>query len=52
MVQPSSSISRSALLWLHRMQEATQFSQACGPPLLRGITWSMVSALRPQYAHR
>ena len=52
MVQPSSSISRSALLWLHRMQEATQFSQACVPPRLRGITWSMVSARWPQYAHR
>ena len=36
--QPSSSTSRSPLLWLHRMHEATQFSQVCVPPRLRGIT--------------
>ena len=26
----------------------TQFSQACPPPRLRGITWSIVSACLPQ----
>jgi hypothetical protein len=30
------------------VQDATQFSQACAPPRLRGITWSIVSARRPQ----
>jgi hypothetical protein len=30
------------------VQDATQFSQVCWPPRLLGITWSMVSARRPQ----
>ena len=42
---PSSASSLSAFLWLHRAQQATQFSQVCVPPRLRGTTWSMVSAL-------
>ena len=50
--QPSSAGVRSPLVWLHRAQAATTFSQACPPPRLRGITWSMVSAGPRQYAHR
>jgi hypothetical protein len=37
---------------LQGRQEATTLSQACGPPLLRGITWSMFSAEAPQYWQR
>ena len=29
-------------------QQATQFSHECGPPLLLGTTWSIVSARAPQ----
>jgi hypothetical protein len=46
--QPSSLSSRSALRWLQRAQQATQFSHECGPPRLRGTTWSIVSARSPQ----
>ncbi len=40
------------LLWLHGPHAATQFSQECSPPRLRGMTWSTVSARPPQYAQR
>ena len=46
--QPSSPRSRSAFLELQTRHAATQFSQVCPPPRLRGTTWSMVSARRPQ----
>src|SRR6476469_6385649 len=51
-VHPSSASSLSALRWLQVEQHATQFSQVCWPPRLRGTTWSTVSALPPQYAQR
>jgi len=45
--QPISSSRRSAFFALHLEQQATQFSQQCNPPRLRGMTWSIVSpALR------
>ena len=50
-VQPISSIRRSALRWLQRVQDATQFSHTWAPPRLRGTTWSMVSADAPQLKH-
>jgi hypothetical protein len=50
--QPSSAGVRSPLVWLHRAQAATTFSQACRPPRLRGMTWSIVSAGALQYWHR
>ena len=51
-VHPSSARSRSAFRWLHDAQQATQFSQLCAPPRLRGTTWSIVSAFAPQYPQR
>src|SRR2546426_910792 len=44
--------SRSSLAALHGRQEATTFSQTCSPPRERGTTWSMFSAVAPQYWQR
>src|SRR5262245_4691660 len=43
---------RSSLEELQRLQQATTFSQTCWPPRERGTTWSMLSALVPQYWQR
>src|SRR5581483_11437002 len=51
-VSPESWRRRSSLRVLHRRHAATTLSHECGPPLLRGTTWSMFSAAAPQYWHR
>src|SRR5581483_2319036 len=42
---------RSRLRTLHGRQAATTFSHVCVPPRDRGTTWSIESALLPQYWH-
>ena len=49
---PASSGVRSRLARLHGRQAAATFSQMCSPPRERGMTWSIESAVRPQYWQR
>ena len=49
---PASSGVRSRLARLQGRQAAATFSHTCSPPRERGRTWSIDSALRPQYWQR
>src|SRR5688572_690727 len=49
---PASWTDRSSLRLLHGRQAATTFSHTWRPPRLRGMTWSMFSAVAPQYWQR
>lgn len=51
--QPSCCSVLSPLRWLHAMHAVTRLIQVLRPPLLTGVTWSMVRVvsrpLQPQY---
>ena len=49
---PASAGGRAALRWLHPSQAATVLSQVLRPRRDTGMTWSIVVAVRAQYAQR